>query len=339
MEKIVYSYDSEIRRILYTLEKVKSNFYQSNNFLLLDLKAPRIAGAVCLPRFPHQLNEELLSEINSQVTPYLDSKHEVKLPKKVRDELIENIHTLMLSDEEVAAFKKSWLSVKSKFYGAVETIFDLSGIDFTICPTRFGTGGSTITQDEASKKVLLYFNIDSDISSLASIMLMSLFSLDGFRGSKELWRQRQVMVDYLFSKTKLVDIFPKRKTTMLSALDKVVQDTSIVEMSNEFYNYLGYPVSGVITLDGETVKVNGIEADLNRYSPVHVLLVKYFLQNADRILSYEELAKVIWGDKWVSKYSIWALSKHISYLRRMLKDLGINPNRIQTYKKKGFLFK
>jgi hypothetical protein len=66
-------------------------------------------------------------------------------------------------------------------------------------------------------------------------------------------------------------------------------------------------------------------------------MLKYLMQHAGQIITREQVAQVLWGDKWPDKYSDWAIDRFISNLR---KHIGGYPTAgfIRTKKGEGYLY-
>lgn len=94
--------------------------------------------------------------------------------------------------------------------------------------------------------------------------------------------------------------------------------------------------NGVDISDGN-VYVNGrqIEQDLSQRE-LHIL--KYFIRNANKVISREEIAQLIWGKLSADKYSDWAIDQSISRLRKKLGDNAYESAFIKTVKGRGFRY-
>lgn len=58
--------------------------------------------------------------------------------------------------------------------------------------------------------------------------------------------------------------------------------------------------------------------------------------NKAETLSYEDIAKILWGKVWEEKFSLWAINKVVSRLRKKLQLLGANAPKIKTLSKQGY---
>ena len=56
-------------------------------------------------------------------------------------------------------------------------------------------------------------------------------------------------------------------------------------------------------------------------------------QNKDKVVSKELIAKVLWGDQWVDKYSDWAIAQVVSQIR---KKISMTDKNIKSVKGEGY---
>src|SRR5258708_12239894 len=68
-------------------------------------------------------------------------------------------------------------------------------------------------------------------------------------------------------------------------------------------------------------------------------LLRYLLQNEDRIIEREELISVVWGDnKSTAGITDQAIDQLIFRLRRKIEEDANHPTHLQTVKGRGFTF-
>jgi DNA-binding winged helix-turn-helix (wHTH) protein len=73
-------------------------------------------------------------------------------------------------------------------------------------------------------------------------------------------------------------------------------------------------------------------------SPTEIRIYKYMSTNSQKLLSRDEIAKQMWGNAYLEKYSDWAIDKAISRLRKKIEDEGKKNKHIITIKGKGIKF-
>lgn len=66
-------------------------------------------------------------------------------------------------------------------------------------------------------------------------------------------------------------------------------------------------------------------------------LLDYLENNQSKIIKREEIARVIWGEQWDTKYSDWAIDQMISTLRKKMKTIKYN-GKLVTKRGEGITF-
>lgn len=90
-----------------------------------------------------------------------------------------------------------------------------------------------------------------------------------------------------------------------------------------------------IKIEGLEILINGVIINAG-FSRKQLRLLRYFLNNKGKIVSREEVAKLIWPSSTTEYYSDWAIDRIILRLRENLSDMGINKDIIKTVRGKGF---
>ena len=67
-------------------------------------------------------------------------------------------------------------------------------------------------------------------------------------------------------------------------------------------------------------------------SPTERNILRLLYQNQGQVVNRDQLAQTIWGKRWTSLYSDWAIDQHLSRLRRKLGPFG---SYIVAVKRKG----
>lgn len=338
--KFTYKYDidTEIRRIFFVLEKVKSGFYQENNFLLLPYLVSGNVFTVFLPKISKPLLKRVFSQVGSQLSKYNDSKYQAKEDFPGKKELQDELKSFLLSKAEIDKMKRDWAVVKKDFINIVETIFDIHDYEIELRPTRFGTMSSYLDLDSSKCKLAVYYRIDTDISHLAEMIVAVFLGKLGVAGTKDLWQKREWSVDLLLTKSKLAKLFPGFTPTF-DVVNKVHTDNKILQDSWDYYKYLGYPMVNSLTLRGDNVLVNGELKDVSSYPASLQNVLKLFIRSRNLLLTAEQVGDCLWGSDIEKKFSLWAISKQIEGVRNMLQAMGVNPNILETHRKKGYLLR
>lgn len=81
------------------------------------------------------------------------------------------------------------------------------------------------------------------------------------------------------------------------------------------------------------------DEQVNRFFGLHEqAAICHLIMHGNQHVSRDSLAQAIWKEKSLDS-SDWALDRHISRIRSKLKKLGISPQKIETIKKVGFIWK
>lgn len=87
------------------------------------------------------------------------------------------------------------------------------------------------------------------------------------------------------------------------------------------------PKTKTIYIDSKTLKK---EPTPNEYKILQLLY-----KNKGKIVTREELAETLWGQKSIEKYSDWAIDRTLSRIRKKISDKASNPRFIETIKGRG----
>jgi DNA-binding response OmpR family regulator len=124
---------------------------------------------------------------------------------------------------------------------------------------------------------------------------------------------------YLLQQTPF-HLFEPRLTNLCRKIDKIrlaVAHQNLPQIKGPYF-----PESLVVSSDRKVITYNGKPLQL---SPIHHSLILTFLAHADRLLSREDLLKLVWKDQQISSRSIDAqvskLKKAVPYFERNLVNL------------------
>jgi len=87
--------------------------------------------------------------------------------------------------------------------------------------------------------------------------------------------------------------------------------------------------TGAITYKGRTVE--------ERFTRQEYSVLAEFLRSPDKLVSRDDVGKILWGKEMYEKYSDWALDQLISKLRKKLKGLDVS-GKLLTIRGKGYKF-
>lgn len=102
------------------------------------------------------------------------------------------------------------------------------------------------------------------------------------------------------------------------------------QLAIESYNYckkMNKPIKSVLT---DINKVNDLTNNEKK-------VLTYFMNNKNQLVTFEEIGDIIWDNKQTDKYSLHAISKLISRVRKKISKTGISQQLIHTEKGKGYV--
>jgi DNA-binding winged helix-turn-helix (wHTH) protein len=73
-------------------------------------------------------------------------------------------------------------------------------------------------------------------------------------------------------------------------------------------------------------------------SKTELKIYRYMKQRSKQLITRDEIAKQMWGNAYLEKYSDWAIDKAISRMRKKVEIKSDNPQHIVTIKGKGIKF-
>lgn len=142
----------------------------------------------------------------------------------------------------------------------------------------------------------------------------------------------------------LIDIVTTRVVDNRSSL-AYLHKLGFVEEKNQSYS-LTVPLFKPLILEYQQREkaYNKIETLLTNIEHFQQLtksekkILQFLQSKPNTLITRDELAEVIWQEKWKEKYTDWALDKKISRLKKTLEEKDINPNVILVKKGQGFIF-
>jgi DNA-binding winged helix-turn-helix (wHTH) protein len=333
-----YNVNTEIRRLIFTAERVKNLFYQQNGFLVLPELSDNYRS-VYFPDYHYSQIPDFWNAVPDVTQKKEMSKLKIDLPSNVNQTLTKRIKKDLLSKNEIGKKKKEWQEVEKQFLEILNSIFDLSGIKIIIRPTRFGTSSSyfPIFQNGDSK-IIIYHRIDSDITTIAEVIITA--SIVFTASKKEIykanfWEKKETATDFLFKYTKLAKLFPSYIPTM-KILEENTTCDKLMRKSFEYLKKLGYYVKSPLEIKDKKILINNKKIKKEDFSKEEQSILQEFISNRGKIVSFDRVGEIVWKDE-SEKFSLWAIAKKIERIRKKIREYGVNYNVIETFRKKGYM--
>lgn len=192
--------------------------------------------------------------------------------------------------------------VNSKINAKKSTKLTIEGITFDLLNTEYGTVGSY------HKNVMTHRigNTKEEFEKTFTLMKLLLQNKDRGEIGDVVWHKRNAVIEYLFGKLKTID------------------SLTLSKESNEYLERLGF---------GEKIVI----PKLNNLTRQEEDVLNLLQANQGSVVSFDEVANVLWKDKTDDKFSLEAMAKVIENIRKKIKAVGINKELIFTKRGSGYL--
>ncbi|GAB4157335.1 MAG: hypothetical protein Fur003_1040 [Candidatus Dojkabacteria bacterium] len=209
-----------------------------------------------------------------------------------------------------------------------------------IYPSSFRTMCSFGQKSTSDRKTVLYVEyridmpIDYLIEGIVSNFVKSQYANGIWQGSEHL--SYESIVDFLMLKTSISDFISNEYVPTIQIINSKENLVDLKKASDKFISRLGFSNKPSLNYISGKLFIEGREAQYPLTDSEECLLAGLY-NNLGKVVAFEELGELLWGDDTASKYSQWAITKAIQQLRDKLKANGINKEVILTKRGKGYM--
>ena len=312
-------------KILFECDQIKKGLTQSHNMLITKKLQSKNSATIHIPSlkclFESSFWDSIPKKYYSKVNDNLDST-----VKKLADNLEYddfNFSILKKEYEEKASLIWSlFLEYMPKLFKGIKRV--------EVYPTPYGSISSEYSSFLVDSSIVkIFIRKDASLANLFEMIISERIKrLSLFKGD---WMIKEGVVDFILLETKLADIF----TGYIPTIDGIKnnQNGKLAIESIKYFKQIGYPIKSVLKIYGDNIYAgeNVIKIRSYQYS-----ILKLLIENRNKIVTYDEIADVIWGKFSDEKFSLYAITKLVERIRTRLKEEGINKDIIYTIKGKGF---
>jgi len=239
-----------------------------------------------------------------------------------------------------SSIKKDWEQKQQQFINLLKLFFDANpfiNYEINIHITQIGSLGSYHIINK--NKSILYIREDTGTWEIAELLISLLVrnlnnDLNYMKNLKDTktWLITEGVSNFLLKHTTLNNLFPDFIETRLSDNSISIKTLTI---SQNYMKKLNLNPKDKLTVKNENI-YNGNKRILG-LSPQETQLLTGLLHQKDTLLTLEDIAKILWKDQYLEKFSLYAINKVIHHLRYKLKLNGVYTSTIRTVRGKGYV--
>lgn len=328
----VWSLDTETERVLHTAYKTSTGFYLSKGFYVLDHRIDKDASCVYLPKIDFKSYPEFWNRIKLAE----DQIPLENVPTKIREFIRESISPILKMDVTVQnRLEKSWLKIEKEFWSTVTYLFpacfdEISELEVWI--TSFGTLSSySHLSSKNQNKMIAYVREDFGIEQLAEAIITTLY-LKKYDYSSEHWELSEGVSDFLLTTSGLSKLLPK----YIPTLENLKIDNSKLIQCKDYLSILGVPPPLNLGIKNEQLFA-GTEIIEQKFSKDQAMILKLLINRKGQIVTYDDIADIIWSQENADKYSTWAINKHIQRIKAKIASMNIYSINIMPVRSRGYM--
>ncbi len=266
--------------------------------------------------FKKQLERDVWHELKYYVLPTMPEKFRSRvifLPKACEPQKIYTKQKFRLNKLET-----EWNKIQAEFYTRLKKYFPkIETINVVVSPSFYGSVGWYGFWDNG-KTILIRPRYDRRIIDIQKLVINALthyfFVSKSNNLEKPEWLQKQKMAEKMQFKI-LGD--RKESKTMHSILETEFSG-NLASKGISYLKELGLLKPQRVEVIGKLTKTE---------NKIFDLLVK----QKGNIVSFDEIAKTVWGEDYFDKYSEYAITKHIENLKNKITENSIHSQRGYGY--------
>jgi len=323
-----YSKNTEAIRILQIAYNIKNGFFQKQGFHVLPYTVPHNSRVIYFPKLNYAKIPDFWDKVK-QTTQQLVEKNDVIIPQ------VEQV--LPSKPLRYQHQQKQWKRVQNFFWKKCTTLLPSYFTDIRtleIRPTQYGsiaTGYSYWLKE--THYIIVYARIDSDFSHIAEGIFLDRFKkLE--QTNRYSWSQTEAIIDFILTETYLKTLFPSYKKTVLSLEQQ--QSGKLAIDSKKYLRTLKLPSQTLLTVKNKQIRIHNKTPSVIFTTSEKRLLYK-LIKKRGSVVTYDEIAYVVWKNKADKKFSLYAISKLVQRIRRKITVMGLHSRIIQAIKTQGYI--
>lgn len=266
-----------------------------------------------------QLERDIYQELKYYVLPFMPEKFRgrvIYLP-----EICEPLKIYSKQKFRLSKLESEWNNSQAEFEKNIISYFsDLESVNVIISPSFYGSVGWYGFWDN-EKTILVRPRYDRkliDIQKLIVNALTHFFYISKENNlDKDTWLEKQKKAKEIQAVIFKNDTEASKSKNIHEILDSEFSG-KLAEESIKYLRKIGI-------LKEQEIKI------LDKLTRSQKLLFELLILNKGKLVSFDQIAKVIWGDDYYEKYSEYSITKHIEELKRKITKNSIHAQRGYGY--------
>ena len=306
---------------------MKSLYQDLHNRTSLPVLSTPHHIAIYLPDIKINYDPNIQSKIKSSNINRSNLKPTHPLINQISKQLPAN---LMQLPPEPKSFKNYFQKFIPKLNNL--TTLNLNNIHYHITPTHIGTNASFHLHQQ---NTYITYRLDQGIHHAFHMIIASIIEQTHAHdeNNQQDWHTRQSIADYIYSQI-IKPHFPN--TTFSGTLPLLKQNHSqIIQQSIQYLYKLKLPFPNSFTYSNNFTYYN--KKIIHGLSLAEQKILTILIQNKNQLITFDQLAQAYWQNQVDQKFSLEALTKRISQIKRTLKLNNIPNQKIYTLRKQGYI--
>ncbi len=245
----------------------------------------------------------------------------------------------ILPQNTVVSIEHQWKTFEPKITILLEKFLHTHNIkSIRIHPTSYGVRGTQIETQPG--EIEIWHRIDFPIQFVAITIIEAVIYKylsqnedhgDIYSGAP--YQYKGAVLDFLFNNSVFSELVPNYKGLAKQMAIPEISKT-LLDESSENYAKLGVTIEDSLSIKDEGIYLFGKKIRSLTHNQKMILMT---LVNANsNIVTFDEIAKKLWGENSKEKFSLNAISKNIHDLRDKLRATGLQKEIIFTKRKEGY---
>lgn len=308
--------------ICYLAKSIQLGKYPKGNYVVLPKLMRKNPLSVHFPKFPYSHRFwKLITHQERYGVPG-------PFPTLAMREVLSFLSDYQAPDTD--GQKELWYQKVRQFTRTVSDVLDTSSLfenigSIRILITEFGAIGSFSVIPQVARKWTLVctWRTDTDLTDLFRTILQAFILTRQGSGQRVDvgalgWFEREAILRFLLTQTKL---------KLYASSKRLTKPTErLIRESGRYLASLGFPVQWHID-----------PSFANQLTNQERVLWTYLLAKTNHIVSFDEVANVVWQSDADEKFSLYALAKLVENIRRKLRNFGIHHNVLLTIRRQGYM--